>query len=79
MKPKQPKAKFRVGQVVKHRIAGGFYMRILRYKGIVGDGPAWDVMEQGKITSYWHWQLRPLTAREIGPRRRAKARTCADR
>lgn len=60
------KAKFRKGQVVKHRIAGGFYMKIIGYKGLVGDHPAWLTMEQGKITQYWEWQLRSLNKSEAG-------------
>lgn len=56
--------KFRRGQVVKHRIAGGFYMRIVGYKGLVGGHPAWLVMERGCINQYWEWQLVPLTKRE---------------
>lgn len=62
----KPGLKFKRGQVVKHRIAGGFYMRIIMYKGLVGNYPSWIVMEQGKITTYWDWQLLPLTARERG-------------
>ena len=69
---KRNKPKFSPGQVVKHRIAGGFYMKIIRFQGIVGDFPAWIVMEQGKFTTYWDWQLRPLTDLESRGRKRKK-------
>jgi len=65
-KPRDRKPKFRKGQVVKHRIAGGFYMKIIGYKSDVGGFPAWIVMEQGKIGTYWEWQLRRLTDAEAG-------------
>jgi hypothetical protein len=62
----QPQRKFRVGQVVRHRVAGGFYMRIIRYGGLAAGFPKWYCIEQGKLTSYFEWQLRKLTAREAG-------------
>jgi hypothetical protein len=66
------KANFRVGQVVRHRIAGGFFMRIIKAPALGDENKVWITMEQGKITSYFEWQLRHLTAREIGPRPASK-------
>jgi hypothetical protein len=59
---KRVRAKFRVGQVVRHRIAGGFYSKILRYRD--DTIPRYYVMEQGTIHCYRAEQLRSLTRRE---------------
>jgi hypothetical protein len=59
-------ARFKVGQVVRHRIDGGFYSRILhRHQATV---LKWVVMEQGEVKVYRQEQLRRLTKRECGLR-----------
>jgi len=58
------KPKFRVGQVVRHRVEGGYYMKILHRHQATG--LKWVVMEQGQIRAYRQEQLRPLTKRERG-------------
>lgn len=64
------KQKFSAGEVVRHRIDGGFYARVISTRGT--DYPAEKgkvaVIEQGCIRFYREEQLRKLTARERGPR-----------
>ena len=61
------KARFKVGQVVRHRVDGGFYARVLDKRGLIDGKPGEiPVMEQGEIKTYRAEQLRPLTAREKG-------------
>jgi hypothetical protein len=52
--------KFRAGQVVKHRIGGGFYMKIVKQ---MTDGD-WIVIERGHTAVYRDEQLRKLNKRE---------------
>ena len=60
--------KFKVGQVVRHRIDGAFYSRVIDRMSTslrVEEGQV-VVMEQGCIRIYREQQLRSLTKREIG-------------
>lgn len=60
------KPKFRVGQVVRHRVDGGFYSRIVRVPWVQMGFLRYEVIEQGKFANYYEFQLRPLTRRESG-------------
>lgn len=60
----ESKLKFKVEQVVRHRVDGGFYSRILHRHQATG--LKWVVIEQGEVRVYRQEQLRPLTKRERG-------------
>lgn len=61
-KRKKRGAKFRVGQIVKHRVAG-FYGKIL---GIDWPACVYACQQNGNV-EYWHEsRVRPLTKREAG-------------
>ena len=65
--PGKRKPKFRVGQVVRLRVEGGFYFKIL---AIVPYGYfkfQYDVLCAGKIERYDESRLRSLRSRERGP------------
>lgn len=60
------KPKFRIGQVVRHRIEGGFYFKILRIEGVGYFGFKYQVLTGGKVEEYDESKLRALRKRERG-------------
>jgi len=70
MKKPKRKPKFRVGQVV--HVSKNGYHRVIEVWFLAGHFGSWRYRTDDEWGSYGHRQLRPLTAKEIGPRRELK-------